>query len=77
MRVSYKKLWIMLIEKDLTKGDLRRMTKLSSSTIAKVGKGENVNIDVLVKICEVLDCDITEIMELVPDKTLKSEEEKT
>jgi DNA (cytosine-5)-methyltransferase 1 len=67
----------MLIERDLTKGDLRRMTKLSSSTLAKVAKSENVNTDVLVKICEVLNCNITEIMDLVPDKNAKQSEETT
>lgn len=67
MKISYKKLWHLLIDKGLNKQDLRRMTGISTASIAKLGKGENITTDVLVKICEALKCDITEIMELVEE----------
>ena len=67
MRISYKKLWHLLIDKGLNKQDLRRMTGISTASIAKLGKGENITTDVLVKICEALNCDITKIMELVDE----------
>lgn len=64
MAISYKKLWKLLIEKDLKKKDLRDMTGLGVSTITKLGKNENVNTDVLQRICKALDCDIPDIMEI-------------
>ena len=67
MAVSYKKLWKILIDKDMKKKDLRELTKLSSSTIAKMTKNEPVSTDVLIKICAVLNCDVGDIMEIVPD----------
>lgn len=67
MNISYKKLWHVLIDRGLNKQDLRRMTGISTASIAKLGKGENITTDILVRICESLDCDITEIMELVED----------
>ena len=67
MKISYKKLWHLLIDKGMNKQDLRRMTGISTASIAKLGKGENITTDVLVKICEALNCDITEIMELVEE----------
>ena len=65
MKISYKKLWHLLIDRGLNKQDLRRMTGISTASIAKLGKGENITTDILVKICEALDCDVTDIMELV------------
>ena len=62
MKTSYKKLWKILIDRDMTKTDLRFRAGISSSSLAKLGKGESVTTAVLLKICEVLDCDITEIM---------------
>jgi len=67
LKISYKKLWHLLIDKGMNKQDLRRMTGISTASIAKLGKGENITTDVLVKICEALNCDITEIMELVEE----------
>ena len=67
LTVSYKKLWKLLIDKDMKKQDLRAVAKISSSSVAKLSKGENVNTNILVKICEALDCDIPDIMEIVPD----------
>ncbi|MPM15886.1 hypothetical protein SDC9_62260 [bioreactor metagenome] len=68
MIVTYKKLWKLLIDKDLKKQDLRVAAKLSSSSIAKLSKGENVNTNILVKICEALECDVSDIMEILPDE---------
>lgn len=67
MRISYRPLWIKLAERELTKKQLREMSGISTSTLAKLGKGENMTTDVLLKICEALNCNITEIMETVPD----------
>ncbi|HFI0332176.1 TPA: helix-turn-helix domain-containing protein [Streptococcus suis] len=66
MRFSYNKLWKLLIDKDWTKTKLRQETGISSSTIAKLGKGENITPDVLLKICIVLDCEIGDIIEIIP-----------
>jgi DNA-binding Xre family transcriptional regulator len=73
MAASYKKLWKLLIDRDLLKGDLREMAKLSPSTMAKLGKGENVNTDVLLRICAALRCDIADIMEVVLDEPKSTE----
>ncbi len=67
MAVSYKKLWKLLIDKDMKKQDLRVAAKISSSSVAKLSKGENVNTDILVKICKALECDVSDIMEITPD----------
>ena len=67
MAVSYKKLWILLIEKDMKKTDLRIQSGISTGALAKLGKNENVNTEVLAKICKTLDCKIEDIMEMVPD----------
>lgn len=64
MSVSYKKLWKLLIDKDMTKVELREKAGISTGTLAKLGKNENVTTDVLVKVCEALDCDISDIMEM-------------
>ena len=65
--ISYKKLWKLLIDRDMNKQDLRRLTGLSSSSIAKLGKNESVTTTVLLNICEKMDCDISDIMEVVKD----------
>jgi DNA-binding Xre family transcriptional regulator len=52
----------------MNKQDLRKMTGISSASIAKLGKGENVNTEVLLRICKALNCDISDIMEFVPDE---------
>ena len=67
MYVSYKKLWKKLIDKDMKKRDLISKTQLSSSTVVKLSHGENVNTATLLKICNVLNCDISEIMEIVSE----------
>ena len=65
MIVSYKKLWKLLIDRDMLKKDLSQKAGISGFTIAKMSKGENVTTDILVKICEALDCDVSDIMEIV------------
>lgn len=67
MGISYKKLWKLLIDKDMNKRDLREAAGISAASIAKLSKGLNVNTDILVKICKALKCDISDIMEIVPD----------
>ena len=64
MSVSYKKLWKMLIDRDMKKKDLCAAAGISHASMAKLGKNENVTTDVLVKICTALQCDIGDIMEL-------------
>lgn len=64
MRLIYNKLWKLLIDRNMNKQTLRVKTGLSAATMAKLGKGANVNTEVLVRICEALDCDITDIMEI-------------
>ncbi len=75
MVISYKKLWKLLIDKDMKKQDLRIAAQLSSSTVAKLTHGENVSTAVLLKICIALQCDIADIMEVVPDGSTASEEQ--
>jgi DNA-binding Xre family transcriptional regulator len=67
MNVSYKKLWIMLINRDMKKGVLRQKAGLSISAMAKLGRNENVTVDTLVKVCRALDCEISDIIEILPD----------
>ena len=66
MKISYKKLWKMLIDKNI-KRDLQEKAGISSASIAKLGKGENITTDVLLKICEAMDCNLEDIMETVKD----------
>ena len=74
MKLSYKKLWVMLVERDMKKTEFAKKAKISSASLAKLGKGANVTTDVLVKICEALNCNISDIVEIVPDE---SEERRT
>lgn len=67
MSISYKKLWKLLIDRDMKKKDLREAAGISTASMAKLGKNENVNTDILVKVCKALDCDISDIMEIVDD----------
>ena len=68
MAVSYKKLWKLLIDKDMKKKDLREAAGISTASMAKLGKNENVTTDILVRVCKALDCDIADIMEIVNDQ---------
>lgn len=67
MSASYKKLWKLLIDKDMKKEDLRKATGITTTAMAKLGRNENVNTEILLKICKALDCDILDIMEIVKD----------
>ncbi len=67
MAISYKKLWKLLIDKDMLKKDLQKKAGISSASITKLGKNENVNTDILEKICKALDCDISDIMEMTEE----------
>lgn len=62
---SYNKLWKLLIDKKMNKQNLRELTGISTASIAKLAKGENITTDVLLKICDALQCDIADIMEVV------------
>jgi len=65
MGVSYKKLWMLIIEKDLKKSQVRQMAKVSASTFSKMSKNEYVALDVLVRLCIALDCELSDIVEIV------------
>lgn len=67
MTVSYKKLWKLLIDKDMMKKELAQKANVSNYTLAKMNKGENVTTDVLVRICKALECNLDDIMELVDE----------
>ena len=64
MKISYNKLFKLLIDRKMNRQELCRITKMSTTTMAKLGKGENVNTEILIRICEALDCNITDIMEI-------------
>lgn len=77
MKLSYKKLWVKLVEEDMKKTELAKNAGISSASLAKLGKGANITTDLLLKICEYLKCDIGDIVEVVPDdKTDESKESK-
>ncbi|MDN5351539.1 MAG: putative transcriptional regulator [Clostridiales bacterium] len=66
MVISFKKLWKLLIDKNMKKKDLQRLSGISSATITKLGRNENVNTEILQKICTALQCDVCDIMEFMP-----------
>ena len=68
MAVSYKKLWKLLIDKDMKKSDLLNTAGISRYTFNKLNRGGNVTTDVLVKICRALDCTMDDIMEILPEE---------
>lgn len=68
MAVTYKKLWKLLIDRNMTKTAMRVKAGISTVALAKLGKDENVNTEVLVKICNALKCDLSDIIELTEDK---------
>ena len=72
MAVSYKKLWVRLAESEMKKTDLRLASGISTNALAKLGKNESVSIDVLEKICHVLNCDFGDIMELSEENAKNS-----
>lgn len=64
MKVNYNKLWKLLIDKNMMKKDLRLATGMTTNAMAKLGRNENVSTEILCKICEVLDCNIEDIMDI-------------
>ena len=64
MSVNYKKLWILLIEKHISKAQLRKSVNFSPATLTKLNKNEYVSMEILTRICKVLDCDIGDIVEV-------------
>lgn len=68
MGASYKKLWKLLIDRDMKKQELCEKAGVSSTSLAKLSKGENITTNVLIRICKALDCGIDDIMEIVPDE---------
>ncbi|MCM3730095.1 helix-turn-helix transcriptional regulator [Fictibacillus nanhaiensis] len=73
LKASYKPMEITLIKKDKTRTDLKRDLKLSPSTLAKMSKGENVALSVIISICEYLECKIEDVVELIEDKEKDSQ----
>ena len=65
MKVSYMKLWHLLLDKQMNKSDLRRATGISTCTVAKMTRGEDVNTSTITRICDFLNCDVGDIMEVV------------
>lgn len=65
--ISYNRLWKLLIDRKMKRADLKERTGISTASIAKLGKDENITTAVLLKICNGLDCDLSDIMELVPE----------
>ena len=74
MRISYRPLWVILAQRNMSKKEMREISGISTASLAKLGKGENLTTDVLLKICEALNCNINEIIETVPDETTGQEE---
>lgn len=68
MKVGYNKLWKLLIDMNLNKTKLREMAQMSPNTMAKLGKNETISMDIILRICEVLKCDVGDIMETIPDE---------
>ena len=67
MKVCYNKLWKLLIDKRMSKIELRDAAGMSSNTLARLGKEETISMNVIMRICKVLDCDVGDIMEILPD----------
>ena len=68
MTISYKTLWKLLIDKDMKKKDLQKAAGISATSITKLGKNENVNTEIIEKICTALHCDVCDIMEMIDDQ---------
>ena len=66
-KISYNNLWKLLIDKNMTRKDLRKISGVSTASIAKLGRGDNITTSILVRICDALDCELEDIMQLVPD----------
>ena len=69
MKVSFKKLWVLCAEKEMSKAELRKRAGLSSATFTRLRKNEEVNLSVILKIADVLDCNAGDMMDFVKDNT--------
>lgn len=69
MAISYKKLWKLLIDRDMKKKDLQKVAGISSASVTKLGKNENVTTEIIEKICSALHCDVSDIMEMTNEDT--------
>lgn len=76
MRFSYNKLWKLLIDRGINKKTLREMSGISATSVAKLGKGGNVNTDVLLRICDALNCDVGDIMEFIREDNYEEQVRK-
>ena len=70
MRMSYNKLWKLLIDRGMTRSEMRKLAGISSSSLAKLGKGENVTTSVLLRICEALNCGLNDIADVISDEAV-------
>ena len=68
MKVSYNKLWKLLIDKNMKRTDLRDKIGMGSATLAKMGRNEPVSMDIIIRICDYLSCDVGDIMEMIPEE---------
>ena len=69
MEVSYKKLWKILIDRDMKKKDLQVLACISWASVTKLSKGETVSMDVMMKVCKALECNIGDVMDLIPTES--------
>lgn len=67
MAVSYNKLWKLLIDKGMTKTEFRIKCDMATTTLAKLGKNETISMDIILRICKVLDCDVSDVMEVIKE----------
>lgn len=74
MKLSYNKLWKLLIDKGMTKTEMRLKADISTTTLAKLGKNETVSMEVLLKICKVLNCNVGDIMDVINEETTDGNE---
>lgn len=72
MSISYNKLWKLLIDKKMKKKDLMKLAEISTSTLAKMGKDQQVSMDVIVRICKSMGCNIGDIMDIISDENIES-----
>lgn len=77
VKVSYKRLWKLLIDRDMKKLDLSRLANVSPASLTKMTRGENVSMNILVRICAALDCELDDIVELILDAPSKNGELNT
>ena len=72
MEISYKKLWKLLIDKDMKKKDLQMSAGISWASVTKLSKGEAVSMDVLIKVCKAMNCDIGDVVEFIPKENVNA-----